>query len=592
MLDCVHIHGESFNEYHKENRFSVGKKTRGLFDNYPFYNNNDFFIAVCGYISNLNELIIKLNAAHLPDQGNPTGMIRQLFEHHVASLFSMLNGVFLLVIYDYTSKTLYVVPDRLGYKKTYYARHSGLIAFSNDFDAIAKGFLPSCEVNYSAIYDIINFNSIIGNATVVKEVELLPLGFYLEICNDDFHLKQFWEFPYALELYEISETELERKLCTKIGSVFNRLHALIKDCDDLYIPLSGGLDSRLCAGMLKKLGKDFKALNAGTPGFLETEISRSLAKTLSVDWKLFDFWAYDYDELEKKWDKYCNGNCLLFYFVRFSPLFYFISSNSYHSAAIDGLGFDILLRGIFLITDNEQSREQFYQSIRRNFAFSSANINKILYTSEFSKAAEDRVLGSLDDFFTASNAANWYEASREFYFKARSRRLVSSGNAFWESFADFIYPGIDSELFDFAVRIPPEFLKTGYIYRKVIDQLLPNLSHIKWEKTNKRIKSYPLPIETSLKNFSKKIENRILKMSNGRLDTFTGKVSYDRYFRNNKNFYQWNMAKIDDVRLKERGIYHIEGLQSIIEKCLSGHNYYKYISMVISLEKIFNKYFD
>jgi len=593
MLEQINIHGDCFLDSQISSTLSIGKKTRGLFDQQPlaqFY--NSYSIGTSGYISNLAEL------SPFPDSNNSINepasvLLAKLYRKYGSDLFPLLNGVFLLVIYDHENRRLYIVPDRLGYKKTYYTLKDEYFAFSNDFDPLSKSFLKSYNINFSAIYDIINFNSILGDSTVIKEINLIPVGHYIKLSEENFQMIKYWDFPSDIPLYELEEKEIVAKTCNVIESCFRRLKHFINEDLQIYVPLSGGLDSRLCAGMLSNLGFDITALNAGTRYYPETEISKEVASALDVEWHFFDFLTYNFSELENHWDSYCNGNALMFNFVRFMPLFEYISKTNEPAVSVDGLGFDILLRAIFLIENIDISnRNLFFTAIRNNFAFSSYQTNRTVYEPQFAENIEKRVNDSIDDIFSLSQAKNSFEASREFYFKARSRRMVSSGNAFWESYTDFIYPGVDNDLFDHSIRIPPRLLKGGVVYRQAIDRLLPVLREVKWEKTQKKISEDCSKFELRFKKLYKQLQYKVSILSKGSIDLSSHRVSYDRFYRENENFRNWVNSKIFTENVRERGIYQIKGIENTLKQILSGHSLFKYINTIISIEKIFNKYFD
>lgn len=569
----------------------LGKKCKGAINRTKIETYEErYTLLLDGYINNLYEL---LEESFRVATGSRSllSVIGALYDKYGVSLFEKLNGVFLLAIHDHMNNSVIVCPDRLGYKKLYYFTDSVKTVFSSDYDAVVDQISGARSINKDAIWDIVNYNAIIGTSTILKNISLIKDGCYLYIDDENVKEIRYWSFPNRIEWRQDSEKEIVEETIEVIKHCFNRAIKQCADKKDIFIPLSGGLDSRLCVGLLSEKERNIKCLHVGTPMWEETRISRQIAEALGIDWELFDFKDYDFWELEKDWDLYNNGNATMMYFFRFYPMFKYSSMIPGLSIAVDGIGLDILLRGIFLLVDfNMSNRKDFYDAIRRQFTFADYEITDMIFSKEVATNIKKRSIEAVEEVLNQSEAANSIEATREFYFKVRSRKLVSSGNAFWEASQEFLFPGVDNELFDHCVTLSPKHFKGGPVYRKCLSSLLPQIAQIPWEKTGKPILRNVSRYEMRYKAFTNKLTRKLCRISKGMVDLSTNSVSYDRFYRQNDSFRKWADSIIFNKNSKMKEIYNIDGLHKVTKLQLKGTNLFRFINTAISIEKLFSKY--
>ncbi|MGD8450565.1 MAG: asparagine synthase-related protein [Phycisphaerae bacterium] len=111
-----------------------------------------------------------------------------------------------------------------------------------------------------------------------------------------------YDSPIAIEEPELQQMHLEI-LERAMRRMFSWANGRM-----LCIPLSGGLDSRLIALMVKRLGYDrVMAFSYGKPGNAESEVSRHIAETLGIPWH---FVPYS-NEAWRRW--YHSPECKEYY---------------------------------------------------------------------------------------------------------------------------------------------------------------------------------------------------------------------------------------------------------------------------------------
>ena len=591
--NIINVKGKVFKNTFIYENIGICKVNKGSINDRPIENiNNRYIIATDGYILNKSELVL-MAGSKVSSNSSLEYVIAGLYDTYGVSFFPKLNGIFSLIIYDIFKKQLIIVPDRLGYKEVYFYGNEFFFCFSNDFDTLAKSKFIAKKINEKALCDIVNYNCIIDDNTILENIQMIPDGNFLSVSKNKKHFEQYWEFPLNNEIFHLPEHDLIDITSEIILNSVKKSYNLIKDLETIYIPISGGLDSRLFAGLLSHKTKNIQLLHVGSAKWPETAIAKHIAEQLQLEFQLFNFKSIDFKELEEEWNTYNNGNTLMNYFTRFLPMFNFICSQYNKSVAVDGIGIDILLQPAFLLEGIDINDKQIlYHKIHKKFCFSSFNnINKY-FNASFAKKIRQRAYDAIDETLKGNAGSNSIELCRKFYFKTRGRKLISSGNAFWESYCDFIFPGLDNDLFDHAVKIDFTFLKYGNLYRKCINYLLPELKEVKWAKTGKGILEKDSRIRNKIKSYKTRLYNKICEFSKGKIDLYTHQVSYDRLYRENAIFRDWINSILFSEEARNRNLYDYKNIIKLTEYEKQGKNLFRNIYTIVSIEKAFQNYLE
>jgi len=123
--------------------------------------------------------------------------------------------------------------------------------------------------------------------------------------------RYFLYFPTAPS--SLSFSSLQDELEAIFERCFNRLASQLNG-EPIFIPLSGGLDSRLVAAMLKKVGYDnVICFSYGRYGNAESKISESVAQSLGYRWEYVEYQADMWqqwlqpEQMKSFWQYCANG---------------------------------------------------------------------------------------------------------------------------------------------------------------------------------------------------------------------------------------------------------------------------------------------
>ena len=166
-----------------------------------------------------------------------------------ASTLSELEGSFVLACSD--GDELVVAVDKFGTKSSYYAPDMPT-AFGSDLAAVLE-VVDSPTVNPQAVGDLLAFTFIPGRKTLIEDVVSLPAGSYLRTDGDDVTVERYFDFEFRPQSDEYV-TQILDEYRAAIRGACETLPADV----ETGMWLSGGLDSRLLAGVLPKELDEFQ----------------------------------------------------------------------------------------------------------------------------------------------------------------------------------------------------------------------------------------------------------------------------------------------------------------------------------------------
>ncbi|MGK0541291.1 asparagine synthase-related protein [Propionimicrobium lymphophilum] len=199
-------------------------------------------------------------------------------------------------VVDQREDEIVIATDLVRSHPLAYSYQDGSWIVTDDIEHLRE--LMPFEPNKTQIDIFENTVFTLGDETLVNGVYSSPAASLIRLKPDG---SKFYE---DLVDYRFSETPIDapdafaRKFSYALDTAFKRLLE-ISGNRELVIPLSGGLDSRLVALWLKKLGApNVTCFTYGKPGSAESKISKQVADDLGLDWHYVEM---DVDEVRRAW---------------------------------------------------------------------------------------------------------------------------------------------------------------------------------------------------------------------------------------------------------------------------------------------------
>lgn len=128
--------------------------------------------------------------------------------------------------------------------------------------------------------------------TLRPDVASVRAGEVVAVPRDapaEFERHRYFRYrPTATESTGRSDSALRARLGTVLGDVFDRVARIAGD-RQVWVPLSGGWDSRLVATMLVERGVEVVGFTFGARGHADVEVSRDVADALGIEWEWVEY---------------------------------------------------------------------------------------------------------------------------------------------------------------------------------------------------------------------------------------------------------------------------------------------------------------
>jgi len=262
-----------------------------------------------GEIYNFRELRRELEQqGHTFRTRSDSEAIVHLYEEHGEACFERLAGMFTIAIWDERAGTLLLARDRFGKKPLTYALHDGRLYFASEAKAIHALSGVARELDPQSLHRYLLFQYVPAPHSIYRGFRKLPPGHLLRIAAGEPLREQpraFWRVPQPAPFtgsYEDAKVRLA-ELLTK--AVERRLIADVP----LGAFLSGGIDSSIVVGLMRKLGvSPLRTFSIGFPDkrYDETAYARQVAERFETEHhehvvtpqarEILDTLAWHYDE--------------------------------------------------------------------------------------------------------------------------------------------------------------------------------------------------------------------------------------------------------------------------------------------------------
>ncbi len=173
-----------------------------------------------------------------------------------------LDGPFALAGYDRDRDELLLATDKLGTRSLYYTPTRPVTFGSELSTPIAQR--RSAHLDAASVGDMLLMSKVWGEKTLVEEVKRLRPGSFLKLGDDGVNQQRYWTFAFGEASPEGYADALADRYRDALDDVLRTVGAPPR------VWLSGGLDSRILAGAMRSVGRDFHAVTYRRP----TEHSR------------------------------------------------------------------------------------------------------------------------------------------------------------------------------------------------------------------------------------------------------------------------------------------------------------------------------
>lgn len=283
-----------------DNKVGLGHRRLSIIDldnrsNQPMCSKNNNIIVYNGEIYNYKQL--KANLKYSFATSSDTEVLLAGMELCGIDFISKCNGMFGFGYYDNTSKTLYLVRDRLGIKPLYYYADHEKIIFSSEIKGILQSGLVKAMLNEGAVDEYLGNRYIRAPYTFFENIFQVPAGKYVTWnAEKGISIHTYWELPKNFNTsIKYNEEDIYSEFRSKmIGAVEKRMVADVP----LGTYLSGGVDSSLVSAIAARSANE--RINTYTIGYEELN-------EFDFARKISDIYSTIHHEIHSNSKDYMNG---------------------------------------------------------------------------------------------------------------------------------------------------------------------------------------------------------------------------------------------------------------------------------------------
>lgn len=381
-----------------------------------------------------------------------------------------LNGLYTLLIWDEAARKLTLINDRYGIQKLYTWSSTDLFLVASECKAIAAHPAFHSPVSPLAVTDLISVGHMLDDRTLFRDVKLLPPASILTYQDGKLNLESYWDYPFGRFNGHLHHEKhyIDGMAAAAQQAVSRRAQP------NACLLLTGGLDSRLVAGLYRRAAPDqtIHAAALGQEQSSDVRYGRQIANRLNFDFSFLPIQPSYLADYTEECVRMTEGNMNVYagWILLANPFF----QRSGIRYALTGIGGELAAGRHFLLETYECNTERALQMLydREDYRKTTLLLRKNL--------AQDLVRESFSTFRQTLQRANFDHPLNQLDFLSLYQSMRRHATSV-DVFADTVHPLdplLDNDLIDFVLQIPPELRARGYLYKKMIQSQLPDLANI------------------------------------------------------------------------------------------------------------------
>lgn len=324
-------------------------------------------------------------------------------DNSINEILKLAHGQFCLVIFK--NNKVIIITDKLATFPIYIYEDSSFFHISNILLNIVRNY--PVTFNYQAVSEYLNFDYCFDKP-FFNEIKLLDHGMIYYI-DRNVKKERYYDFLYGIEFDKYTDLD---EATEKSKSILLKNFRFIENdkTDKIFIDLTGGLDTRLIASLLRSRGIEFQAGICGEQNINEEKIAKKISTIFGLDLftsikiedkDVFEFYANKQFEISNGVPIYLHSTELLNYY-QFIQDHFDIHISGFAGSQI----FDNFLPQISFISKNIKPNNL----IAKSFSYKDIFKNEILDEKNYNRNITTKIYGWLDRLGTRAHdhSANYF----------------------------------------------------------------------------------------------------------------------------------------------------------------------------------------
>ena len=449
-------------------------------------------LALDGEVENLDTLSPD-TAGIIGEEGQARRLLRLVAQQGVEAL-TRAEGNFAIAVWDQREQTAFLLSDRLGLRPLYYAQQGRSLLWASKVRPLLEHPDVPVDVNPVALAELLAYEYVLGDKTLVRAVSLLPPATLLTCREGQVTLRRYWRLQYAPQPMTLDEA-IEAFVSTLERAVDRAAAAPAK----VGVPLSGGVDSRTLLALIDPAHQPVDAFTFGFPWSQDVLSARQVARRLGAAHHVAWSEAAYLPQWAPQGVRNTDGmvSCRHYHICQIVP-----AMASRVNIALDGIGGG-LYRGESRVRNclpaamdgkagNPAAMIQEAIAGIYNTGVKFAELSAVCH-GPASNHLEEASRASLQDVWRDSGGADEDVRDRldALQLRERIRRFANHGSFNVRSRLEVRMPYLSAAMIELHRRIPAEIRWSGQLFTGFYRRHRADLGRVVWSSTGKPVLAAP-----------------------------------------------------------------------------------------------------
>ena len=195
------------------------------------------------------------------------------------------DGMFAFAIYNKSRREVFLARDRVGEKPLYFFKSKEGLSFASELKVLGEIYDENLSIDITGLQLYLILRYITSPYTILSGISKLAPGHYIRFSEVNPEVEQIPYFSWDPHASEIPATKENYQTVVKatLNMLVKSLESRLMSDVPLGFFLSGGVDSTLCAALIRKfMGREVNTYTIGFKGDSNSEhlVSEQTAKLL------------------------------------------------------------------------------------------------------------------------------------------------------------------------------------------------------------------------------------------------------------------------------------------------------------------------
>ena len=262
--------------------FGVGLQDHGILENgpQPFEaRDGRTQLIIDGEIFNCDELRRKFRDDLDVENLSDGEFILELISTYGFDVINLLNGLFILVLYEHAESRLTLISDRCGFRPLFYVQRGDTLIFGSELKSLCAVDPEPRKFDEIGTLELFSYGSHIHNRSWLQGYLRLPPATILAADRNGIGSAVYWRYKYD----EAAPRLDQPTYWTLFGTLLDRaVERNMKGSQRIGLFLSGGYDSRSVAASIGKYHYPITAFTFGRSDSRDVRYAAMLAERLGL----------------------------------------------------------------------------------------------------------------------------------------------------------------------------------------------------------------------------------------------------------------------------------------------------------------------